>query len=335
MRVAVDAMGGDHAPRVVVEGAVTAARASRLGVTLVGPADRIREELARIPDAGALDLVIVDAGDAVGMGDSPAQALRRTPRASIKVAADLVARGEAAALFSAGNTGATVLAARGAFGLLPGAERPALAATVPTERGMAVLVDVGANADCRPRHLATFGVMGSVFARVAFGLESPAVGLLSIGEEASKGNELTREAYGLLRASSLRFIGNVEARDVYSGAADVVVCDGFTGNVAIKISEGMVGMVEALLRDEFSAAQDGRGDFTPLRDAFEHLRRRVDYSEYGGAPLLGVAGVCVVGHGRSSVKAVVNAIIMAHRFAAEGLVGRLSRELAALQGTPS
>jgi len=335
MRVAVDAMGGDHGPRVVVEGAVAAARASGVPVTLVGPIGLLQAELSLYPDATRLDLRLVDADEVVGMGESPAQALRRKPRASITVAAGLVARGDAAALFSAGNTGATVMAAHGAFGLLKGAERPALAATVPTERGVAVLVDVGANANCRPQHLVTFGVMGSAFASVVFGLERPAVGLLSIGEEASKGNRLTREAHGLLRATALRFIGNIEARDLYSGAADVVVCDGFTGNVAIKVSEGLVAMVDALLTRESSVAADGRPGDELLRAAFEHVRRRVDYSEYGGAPLLGVGAACIVGHGRSSVSAVRNAVRLAHRFAAEGLVARLEQDLQTMRGTPS
>jgi glycerol-3-phosphate acyltransferase PlsX len=251
------------------------------------------------------------------------------------VAADLVARGEAAALFSAGNTGATVLAAHAAFGILPGAERPALAATVPTTRGVAVLLDVGANANCRPHHLVAFAVMGTVYARVGLDIADPSVGLLSIGEEDTKGNELTREAHRLLRATPLRFIGNVEARDLYSGAADVVVCDGFTGNVAIKVSEGIVGMVDALLAAEFSATQEAHGGYRLAREAFEHFRARVDYSEYGGAPLLGVARPCVVGHGRSSAKAVRNAILMAHRFAIGGLVPRLEQELSSLQGASS
>ena len=335
MRVAVDAMGGDHAPRVVVEGAVAAARESGVRVTLVGPTDLLQAELSLYPDAAHLDLRLVHADDVVGMGESPVEALRRKPRASITVAADLVARGEAGALFSAGNTGATVLAAHGAFGLLKGAERPALAATVPTERGVAVLLDVGANANCRPRHLVTFGVMGAVFARVAFGLERPSVGLLSIGEEETKGNELTREAHGLLRATTLHFIGNVEARDLYSGAADVVVCDGFTGNVAIKVSEGLVAMVDALLTREWSAAVDGHPGYESVRAAFEHVRRRVDSSEYGGAPLLGVGAACIVGHGRSSVSAVRNAILLADRFAADGIVARIEQDLQTMQGTPS
>jgi glycerol-3-phosphate acyltransferase PlsX len=335
MRVAVDAMGGDHGARVVVEGAIAAARRAGVGVTLVGLSGTLRAELDRDPDASRLDIRVVDAADVVGMGEAPAEALRRKPQTSIRVAADLVAQGEAAALFSAGNTGATVLAAYSSFGILRGAERPALAATVPTTRGVAVLLDVGANANCRPQHLVAFALMGTVYARVGLGIAEPSVGLLSIGEEETKGNELTREAHRLLRATSLRFVGNIEARDLFSGAADVVVCDGFTGNVAIKVSEGIVGMVEALLAEEFSATQEAHGGYLLAREAFEHFRSRVDYSEYGGAPLLGVARPCVVGHGRSSAKAVRNAILMAHRFATVGLVPGLEQELSLLQGASS
>ncbi len=331
MRVAVDAMGGDRAPRVVVEGAVAAVRATGVGVTLVGPLELLRAELDRVPDRASLDITIVPAADVVGMGETPAKALRRKPQASIKVAAELVANGEADALFSAGNTGATVLAAYTALGLLEGAERPALAATVPTRSGAAVLLDVGANANCRPGHLLTFGIMGAVFARVGLGTGEPRVGLLSIGEEENKGNALTRDAHALLKSSRLQFIGNVEARDVYSGAADVVVCDGFTGNVVLKVSEGIVEMIDAVWQ-QGAAADRGTPAQSAAVDAFERFRTRVDYSEYGGAPLLGVAGVCIVGHGRSSEKAVRNAIVMAHRFATDGLVARIQQELSLLQG---
>jgi glycerol-3-phosphate acyltransferase PlsX len=333
MRVAVDAMGGDHGPAVVVNGAIAAARHADLGVTLVGASGELRAELARHPDASRLDILVEHATDAVGMGERPSEALRRRPQSSIRVAADLVVRGEADALFSAGNTGATVLAAYTGFGLLRGADRPALAATVPTRRGTAVLLDVGANADCRPQHLVAFAAMGAVFARVGLGIAEPTVGVLSIGEEEAKGNELTREAFRLLRATPLRFAGNVEARDLYSGAADVVVCDGFTGNVVIKVSEGIVGMVELMLGEEFAAMA---GDSARLAiEAFGHYRARVDYSEYGGAPLLGVGRPVVVGHGRSSAKAVRNAILMAARFAREGLVPRVEQELLLLEGASS
>src|SRR6185295_17781766 len=244
-------------------------------------------------------------------------------------AADVVARGEASALFSAGHTGATVMAAHAAFGMVAGVDRPALAATIPTRTRPAVLLDVGATVECRPHHLLQFAVMGSVYARVSLGVSSPRVGLLSIGEEETKGNELTREAHRLLKTSSLGFIGNIEARDVYSGAADVIVCDGFTGNVALKISEGLVDTVEALLSEELSSTFAMRVGSLLTRRALRHFRRRLEYSEYGGAPLLGVAGVAIVGHGRSSALAVRNAVAMASRFASDRFSERIEREVAA------
>jgi glycerol-3-phosphate acyltransferase PlsX len=324
-------MGGDHAPGVIVEGAVEAARSAGIGVVLVGAEAPIRAALAAVGDVSGLALSVVPAAGAVAMDQRPASALRRLPGSSIRVAADLVARGEAAALFSAGHTGATVLAARSALGLARGAERPALAATIPTRTGSAVLLDVGANADCRPAHLLTFAVMGLVYARVSLGIDAPRLGLLSIGEEASKGNELVREAHELLRGAGLPFAGNVEARDLFSGAVDVIVCDGFTGNVAVKVSESLVDLVEALLRD----GDGGTGPGSLAPEAFEMFSRRVDYSGYGGAPLLGVGGPCVVGHGRSSARAVRNAIVMAHRFAQDGLVPRIEAGLADLRGGTS
>jgi glycerol-3-phosphate acyltransferase PlsX len=327
--IAVDAMGGDFAPRHVVDGALAAARHFDLGVALVGSPEAIEAEVARHGDVDRGRVRVVEAPDVVAMTEAPAAALRRKPRASIAVAAGTVARGETAALFSAGHTGATVMAAHNAFGMLPGVDRPALAVTIPTLGRRAILLDAGATVECRPHHLLQFAVMGSVYAHVSLGLPAPRVGLLSIGEEETKGNELTREAHRLLKASSLGFIGNVEARDVYSGGADVIVCDGFTGNVALKISEGLVDVVEALLREELSSTLATRLGSLLTRRALRHFRRRVDYSEYGGAPLLGVAGVAVVGHGRSSAVAVRNAIAMAYGFASDGFIGRIAREIAA------
>ena len=327
--IAVDAMGGDFAPGPVVDGALAAARHFDLGVALVGPAALIDEELRRQAAPDTTRIRIIDAPEVVAMDETPSAALRRKPKATIKVAAETVARGEAAALFSAGHTGATVMAAYAAFGMLPGVDRPALAATIPTRQRPAVLLDVGASVECRPQHLLQFAVMGSRYARVALGIESPRVGLLSIGEEASKGNELTREAHQLLKGAPLRFIGNIEARDVYSGAADVIVCDGFTGNVALKISEGLVDVIEDLLSEELSSTITTRVGSLLTRRALRHFRRRIDYSEYGGAPLLGVAGATIVGHGRSSAKAVRNAVAMAYRFAADRFIERVERDIAA------
>ena len=329
--VAVDAMGGDYAPGHVVDGALAAARHFDLGVALVGPVSALESELRRHPDVDRHRIRLVDAPDVIAMAESPAAALRRKPRASIRVAAELVARAEAAALFSAGHTGATVLAAHAALGMLSGVARPALAATLPT-RGPhpAVLLDVGASVEARPQHLLQFAVMGNVYARVALGVSSPRVGLLSIGEEESKGNDLIRDAHRLMKGAPLVFVGNVEARSVFGGGADVIVCDGFTGNVALKISEGLVEVVEGLIGEELSSTVTRRVGSVLTRRALRRFRRRVDYSEYGGAPLLGVAGVAIVGHGRSGPKAVRNAVAMAYRFASERFVQRIEREIAAV-----
>jgi glycerol-3-phosphate acyltransferase PlsX len=221
------------------------------------------------------------------------------------------------------------MAAHAAFGMVAGVDRPALAATIPTRTRPAVLLDVGASVECRPQHLLQFAVMGAVYARVGLGVDTPRVGLLSIGEEETKGNELTREAHRLLKGASLNFVGNIEARQVYSGRADVIVCDGFTGNVALKISEGLVEVVEDLLKEELSSTVTMRVGSLLTRRALRRFRRRVDYSEYGGAPLLGVAGVTIVGHGRSSAKAVRNAVAMAYRFASNQFIERVQREISA------
>ena len=327
--IAVDAMGGDDAPRHVVDGALAAVRHFDLGVQLVGPSRALQPELARHADVDPSRVKLVEAEDVVEMDEAPAAALRRKPHASIKVAAEMVSRGEASALFSAGHTGATVMAAYGAFGTLPGVDRPALAATIPTRRKPAVLLDVGASVECRPQHLLQFAVMGSVFARVVFDIPAPRVGLLSIGEEATKGNELTREAHRLLKSAPLTFIGNLEARNVYSGDADVIVCDGFTGNVALKISEGLVDVVEELLRQELSKTITMRVGSLLTRRALRHFRRRVDYSEFGGAPLLGVSGLTIVGHGRSGTRAVRNAVAMAYRFSVNRFIERVEQDIAA------
>jgi glycerol-3-phosphate acyltransferase PlsX len=321
-------MGGDHAPSAIVDGALAAARHLDLGILLVGAPVAIAPLLDRHADWRELQVDVVEAPDVIEMAESAAAA-RRKPRASICVAADLVARREADALFSAGHTGATVVATHLAFGMIPGVDRPALATAIPTRERPAVLLDAGANVECRPQHLLQFAFMGGVFARIAFGIERPRVGLLSIGEEASKGNDLTRDAHRLLKAAPLNFIGNLEGREIYSGVADVIVCDGFTGNVVLKTSEGLVETVETLLGDELRGTFSSHVGYLLSRRAFRRFRRRVDYSEYGGAPLLGVAGLAIVGHGRSSAKAVRNAIAMASRFATGSFIQRLQQEIAA------
>jgi len=251
-------MGGDHAPAHPVDGAVAAARIHGIAIDLVGRESVIRGELERHPDIADLDVRVVDAPDVIEMSESPAMALRRKPRASIRVAAEQVASGQAVAMFSAGHTGASVVAAHAVFGMLAGVDRPALAPTVPTERGSAVLIDAGATLECKPSYLLQFAHMGAMYSRVGLGVAHPRVGLLSIGEEETKGNELTRDAHQLLKASSLPFIGNVEAQALFLGDADVIVCDGFTGNVALKLSEGLVEMVEHLLAKSCRARSRAR-----------------------------------------------------------------------------
>ena len=319
-------MGGDLAPAAVIAGAVQAVRRQQIGVVLVGAEDAVRAELARL-DPGPLPIAVVDAPETIAMHESPLAALRRKPRASVRVAAGIVAKGEAQAPFSAGHTGATLLAARAALGLLAGVDRPALAVTVPTRTGAAILLDAGANPECRPPHLCQFGVLGAAYAEVALGVERPRVGLLSIGEEAGKGTDLIRDAHALLEAAPVDFIGNLEARDVFTGRADVIVCDGFTGNVALKIGEGLVEAAELMLREELGAELVSQIGALLTRRAFQRFKQRVDYAEHGGAPLLGVDGVVVVGHGRSTPQAVENGIGLAARLARQQMVPRLGAAL--------
>jgi glycerol-3-phosphate acyltransferase PlsX len=329
VRIAIDAMGGDDAPASIIAGALVAARHLQIGLLLVGARDPIERQLSRHPGVTSLDIDILDTPERVDMAEPAAVALRRKPRASIRAAAEAVRGGRAAALFSAGHTGASVMAAHAAFGRLPGVDRPALATIIPTRERPAVLLDVGATVECRPQHLVQFAIMGAAYARVALGCEEPRVGLLSVGEEESKGNDLTREAHQFLKSAPIRFAGNIEGRDIYAGQADVIVCDGFTGNITLKVSEGLVDTVETLLHEELSATFGTRVGYLLSRQAYRRFRKRLDYSEYGGAPLLGLNGLCIVGHGRSSPKAVRNAVAMAARAVSDGLLHRLAREVSA------
>jgi glycerol-3-phosphate acyltransferase PlsX len=323
-------MGGDHAPEAVVAGALDAARVVEdAAVTLVGPLETLRAELDRHAPAGSRPVTLVDAPEVVSMSESPLAALRRKPRSSIRVAADLVARGEADAYFSAGHTGASVLAAHAAFGLLPLVERPAIAVVFPTPTGAAVLLDAGANVECRPEHLVQFATMGVAYARVALNLEQPRVGLLSIGEEAGKGTDLVRDAYAQLATTPLAFIGNLEARDMFAGRADVIVCDGFTGNIALKVGEGLVEAVEKMIREELGAEVVSQLGAYLSRRAFARFKQRVDAAEYGGAPLLGIAGLAVIGHGRSTARAVRSGIALAVRLSKAQMVRRLAEAIRA------
>jgi len=328
--IAVDAMGGDHAPRPEVEGAVMAARELGVRVLLAGiPAD-IKRELSKHAHRG-LPIEIVPASEVIAMSDAPTQAFRRKKDSSAHVAARLVRDQEAEAMVSAGNTGAVMAVARFLLGALPSVQRPALAAPFPTSRGgVAVLIDAGANVDSKVSHLVQFAVMGEIFYRAIFGARRPKVALLSIGEEESKGNELTREAYHRLKELPLNFVGNVEGREVFSGQVDVVVCDGFIGNVALKISEGVAQHIAAVLKKALKSTIASQVGYVLSRTAYQEFRRKIDYSEYGGAPLLGVRGITVIGHGRSNANAIKNAIRVAAGLTRARLNEKIEQELSAL-----
>ena len=321
-------MGTDAAPQPEVEGAISAAREGRAEVLLVGPQELLKRELAR-RDTRGLPIELVHASEAITMEDGAAKAFRRKRDSSIRVAARLVREGKADGLISAGNTGAVMTTVKIVLGTLEGVDRPALAAVFPTSQGtVAVLLDVGANVDCKPSHLEQFAVMGEIYYRVIFGADRPRVGLLSIGEEDHKGNDLTREAFLLLKQLPLNFVGNVEGCDLYNGRVDVIVCDGFIGNVALKISEGLVEAVSSLLKEALSRTLTSKVGGLLSRKAFRHFKKRVDYSEYGGAPLLGVRGVCIICHGGSNPNAIKNAVRVAAEFAEGRINEKIERELA-------
>lgn len=337
MRVAVDAMGGDFAPAEVVRGAVEFLRRA-LGpddakVILVGDETRIRAELATISGGNDARLLVHHASECIGMHEHPTEAIRDKRDASLVVCNALVKSGEAEAAFSAGNTGAMMVASLQQLRRVEGVSRPAIATLMPTETGgYTVVVDAGANVDCRTNHLRDFAILGSVYAEKALGITSPRVGLLNNGEEEGKGNELTREAYTALSAlrPRINFIGHVEGNHVFEGRADVVVCDGFVGNVLLKGAEGLARMVLSLLSKEAKAASDETVR-NGLLAALLKLRARVDYSEFGGAPLLGVNGVSMIAHGRSDAKAIASGIRIAVRVARSGFVPAMREAVAELQ----
>ena len=313
-RIAVDAMGGDHAPREIVAGALQAAADLPVEIILVGREEDVRREISSHASTVPPRVEIVDAREVVEMSDTALTPLRRKRDSSIRVCANLVAEGKADAFVSAGNTGASWTSAKMVMGMIEGVGRPALAAVVPHIGGHTLLLDVGANVDSKPHHLREFAVMGHFYAQMIFGIDNPRIGLLSIGEEEGKGNELTRETYRVLKETGLNFIGNAEGHDVYNGNAEVIVCDGFIGNVVLKASEALAEMVTKGLRDELTRTPVRKlGAFLAKR-AFSDFKKQIDYSEYGGAPLLGVKGGCVVCHGRSNAKAIRNAIRMAGDF---------------------
>jgi glycerol-3-phosphate acyltransferase PlsX len=328
--IAVDAMGGDNAPRPEVEGSILAAREWGLRILLVGQPAELRRELARHAHRG-LQIEVVPASEVISMTDSPAQAFRKKKDSSAHVAAHLVKRGKADGWLSAGNTGAVMTVARFVLGTLPSVQRPALAAPLPTSKGgVAVLLDVGANVDSKAAHLVQFAVMGEIYYRVIFGTLRPRVALLSIGEEPGKGNELTRETYPRLQALPLNFVGHVEGRDLLSGTVDVIVCDGFTGNVALKVCEGVAQHIATLLKKALKSSVASQVGAMLSGKAYKQLRKSIDYTEYGGAPLLGVRGITVIGHGSANVNAIKNGVRVAAELAKARVNEKIDQELSAL-----
>ncbi|HEV2617338.1 MAG TPA: phosphate acyltransferase PlsX [Candidatus Acidoferrales bacterium] len=328
--IALDAMGGDHAPRAEVEGAVLAARQYGVRIVLVGIEPKVRAELNRHSHRG-LSIDIVNATEVITMEDSPSHAFRKKRDSSVHVGAKMVRNGQADALVSAGNTGAVMAIARFVLGQLPSVDRPALAAAFPTAKGNpAVLLDVGANVDSKPEQLEQFAIMGEIYHRTIFGTRRPRVAILSIGEEEMKGNELTREASNRLKQTGLNFTGNVEGKDFFKGNVDVIVCDGFIGNIVLKISEGLVEHVGGMLKKALKSSVSAQVGYVLSRHAFGEFRKKIDYSEYGGVPLLGVRGITVIGHGRSNSNAIKNAIRVANELCRAKVNEKIEQELSAV-----
>jgi glycerol-3-phosphate acyltransferase PlsX len=327
MKIALDAMGGDYAPATNIDGAIEALDGNKeLSIILVGDEAKISSELKK-RDCKGLSIEVKHASQVVEMEESPLTAIRRKKDSSIRVAIDLVKAGKADAMISAGNSGVVMATALLILGKLPGIERPAIAAIMPSFKDHFVLIDAGANVDCKPLNLYQFGIMGDAYARCIFDIESPKIGLLSIGEEDAKGNELTKEALKLLKDAHINFIGNIEGKDIFEGEADVVVCDGFVGNITLKVSEGLAETLSKMLKKEMMEKASGKIDPSLLKEAFKNFKLRTDYSEYGGAPLLGISKPCIISHGRSSSKAIKNAIKVAGTFQSKGVLDVISREI--------
>ncbi|MBN1823288.1 MAG: phosphate acyltransferase PlsX [Endomicrobiales bacterium] len=332
MRIALDAMGGDLAPQVTVEGAILAVKESRHEIILVGDQDKINRELGKPRSyAKGLPISVKHASEFIGMDEQPAQAVRQKKDSSMAVGAKLVADKQAEAFVSAGNSGASMASALLHMRRLPGVSRPAILTVFPTLEGVCALLDVGANVDCKPKNLQHFAVMGSIYMKELFNIENPRVGLLSIGEEPTKGNELTLATHSLLKSSGINYIGNVEGRDIPKGNADVVVSDGFIGNIVLKFGEGVAEMMLKLVKEEFKAHPISWVSLPFLWAALKDLRKKVDYAERGGAPLLGIDGVCLIAHGRSNAKAIKNAILAAGNFAEKNVNVEIAQEIQKLE----
>ncbi len=329
MAIVLDAMGGDEAPQAIVAGAVEAARSSELPIILVGRQEALEAEL-RQHDTTGLALTIRHAPDVITMNDH-ATAVRQRPDSSIRVACDLVKAGEGQAVVSAGHSGATMAAALMAFGRIPGISRPALIALIPARTTHpTLLIDMGANADCKPQQLQQFGLMGSIYSETVYGVGNPKVGLLSIGEEPTKGNELSLAAYALLEEAPVNFVGNIEGRHILADTVDVVVCDGFTGNVALKTLEGAAEFISSLLKSELRASPRRILGALLAQPAFNSVRARMDYEEHGGAPLVGLNNTVIIAHGRSNAKAIASTLRLAQQAVAMDVTGKINQRVAAL-----
>jgi glycerol-3-phosphate acyltransferase PlsX len=325
-------MGGDHAPDVVADGVSLAARELGVKILLVGPERELRARLGKA--ALGQDIEVVNATQVIEMEEHPANAVRQKPDSSMVVGVRLVREGRAQAFVSAGNTGAVMAAGLFELRRIKGVDRPALAGVFPTRKGGTLVIDIGANADARPEFLAQFALMGSAYMAGAFGIQRPKVGLLSNGEEETKGSSLVQAAHPMLRTLPINFVGNVEGKEIPTGDVDVVVCDGFVGNVVLKLAEGLAGGITGMIREEINASLVSKLFAVGVLPAFRRVRRRLDYAEYGGAPLLGLNGVCIVAHGRSNATAIKNAIRVAHQAVESDVVGTIARGIAESVGRP-
>jgi glycerol-3-phosphate acyltransferase PlsX len=326
MKIAVDAMGGDNAPSVVVEGAVNAYNEHGVESLLIGIPERIDSELARLGARG-VPLEIIEATQVVEMGESPSRSLKSKTNSSMRVAAEAVKSGRASAVFSAGDTGGAFAASLHVFQRMKGVVRPAIAALLPTLKGFSIMLDVGANLVPKAQHLFQFGVMGGKYSEIALGIQNPTIGLLNVGGEDTKGTDALKSAHEMFSKSDLNFMGNVEGSTIFQGSVDVIVCDGFSGNVALKVSESLSEMLTTLLREEVTHSVRSKIGYMFLQNGLKSMKKRTDYTEYGAAPLLGLNGLCMIGHGRSDAKAVKNAIRVASELVKKNLNAHVHEEI--------
>ncbi|MEO5360162.1 MAG: phosphate acyltransferase PlsX [Nitrospirota bacterium] len=329
MKIALDAMGGDNAPGVTVEGALLAvAEYDDISVELIGDSDVLLKRLKAVKRYDEKRITVKHASEVVDMDEATSQALRKKKDSSIRVAVDMVKKGEAAAVVSAGHSGVAMATALTVLKKAPGVDRPAIAVLMPTVKGRFLLIDAGANVDCKPDNLLQFALMGSAYFKAVYGIEEPKVSLMSIGEEDTKGNELTKEVFKLLKTANINFTGNIEGKDVFTGLADVVVCDGFIGNTILKVSEGLAEAIMKMLKAEITGRFASKLGYLMMKPAIKGFKRRTDYDESGGAPLLGINGTCIICHGRSTSKAIKNALKVANQLATVNINKIISDEIA-------